>query len=129
MPISIQHIDHIALTVRDVERSTRWYCEVLGLEHRYPGMWAGVPAMVFCGETGLALFPASTAEPQPPPGREAIAMQHFAFRADRAGFETAQAELHERGIAFVFQDHDISHSIYFHDPDGHQIEITTYDLY
>jgi len=34
----------------------------------------------------------------------------------------------ERGIKFEFQDHEISHSIYFRDPDGHALEITTYDL-
>jgi catechol-2,3-dioxygenase len=40
----------------------------------------------------------------------------------------AQEELTKRGIAFHFQDHEISHSIYFDDPDGHQIEITTYEV-
>ena len=40
----------------------------------------------------------------------------------------AQAELKRRGIQFEFQDHKISHSIYFDDPDGHHLEITTYDL-
>ena len=27
-----------------------------------------------------------------------------------------------------FQDHAASHSIYFEDPDGHRLEITTYDV-
>jgi len=31
-------------------------------------------------------------------------------------------------IALEFQDHGIAHSIYFFDPDGHALEITTYDL-
>ena len=26
-----------------------------------------------------------------------------------------------------FSDHGLSHSIYLRDPDGHQIELTTYD--
>jgi catechol 2,3-dioxygenase-like lactoylglutathione lyase family enzyme len=127
MGMKLQHIDHIALTVRDVEQSTRWYCEVLGMEHRYPGLWGGVPALVFIGETGLALFPAK-ANPKPSPGSDTIAMMHFAFRVDRAGFEAAQAHLQTLNIAFSYQDHDICHSIYFDDPDGHQLEITTYEL-
>ena len=53
---------------------------------------------------------------------------HFAFGTDRRNFLVAQDELTNRGIAFQFQDHEISHSIYFSDPDGHQIEITTYEL-
>ena len=55
-------------------------------------------------------------------------MLHFAMRADRKNFLAAQKELKGRGIDFEFQDHEISHSIYFRDPDGHQIEITTYEL-
>ncbi len=37
-------------------------------------------------------------------------------------------ELEDRGIQFDFEDHEIAHSIYFHDPDSHQLEITTYEL-
>ncbi len=40
----------------------------------------------------------------------------------------AQRELASRGIAFHFRDHEISHSIYFRDPDGIELEITTYEL-
>ncbi|MBK9124313.1 MAG: VOC family protein [Chloroflexi bacterium] len=128
MPFAIQHIDHIALTVRDVERATRWYCDVLGFEHRYPGLWGGVPAMLFAGDTGIALFPVRAAIPKPSPASDTIAMMHLAFRVDRAGFVKAQDHLSALGIAFEFQDHDISHSIYFSDPDGHRLEITTYEV-
>jgi catechol 2,3-dioxygenase-like lactoylglutathione lyase family enzyme len=55
-------------------------------------------------------------------------MLHLAFRADRENFLAAQQELKKRGIKFEFQDHEIAHSIYFRDPDGHQLEITTYDV-
>ena len=49
-------------------------------------------------------------------------------RADRANFTAAKAALSERGIAFEEQHHGIAESIYFHDPDGHELEITTYEL-
>lgn len=52
----------------------------------------------------------------------------FSFWADRQNFQVARRELSAKGIAVFFQDHDICHSIYFADPDGHQLEITTYDL-
>jgi catechol 2,3-dioxygenase-like lactoylglutathione lyase family enzyme len=55
-------------------------------------------------------------------------MLHLAFRTDWENFVAAQKELDRRGIKFEFQDHEISHSIYFHDPDRHRLEITTYEL-
>lgn len=128
MPIKLQHIDHLALTVRDIERSTRWYCDTLGFEHRYEGQWGGIPAMLFIGETGLALFPAQADNPKPPPGNDTITVLHIAFRVDGVNFAAAQADLTAKGIGFTFQDHEICHSIYFHDPDGHQLEFTTYDV-
>ena len=32
------------------------------------------------------------------------------------------------GVEVQFSDHGISHSIYFDDPDGHQLELTTYEV-
>lgn len=78
--------------------------------------------------TSVALFPVATSAPQPPPGRSVLSMRHLAFRADSENFARVQDELRTRHIAFESQDHGISHSIYFRDPNGHEIEITTYDL-
>jgi len=55
-------------------------------------------------------------------------MLHLAFRADRENFRAVQQELKKRGIKFEFQDNEIAHSIYFRDPDGHKLEITTYEV-
>ena len=85
-----------------------------------------VPTFIGKGNTGIALFPASH-EAKSSTHRE-IRMLHLAFRADRENFLAAQRELQSRGIKFEFQDHEIAQSIYFRDPDGHQLEITTYEL-
>ena len=55
--IELEGIDHVALSVRDIARSARWYIDVLGFEHRFPGMWDGVPTFIGKGTTALALFP------------------------------------------------------------------------
>jgi catechol-2,3-dioxygenase len=89
-------------------------------------MWNGVPTFIGKGNTGIALFPA-TQEPKPSAHRE-IRMLHLAFRAHRKNFLAAQRELEQRGIKFEFQDHEIAQSIYFRDLDGHQLEITTYEV-
>jgi catechol 2,3-dioxygenase-like lactoylglutathione lyase family enzyme len=124
--VELEGIDHVAIGVRDIERSAKWYTEVLGFERLHQGVWGGVPTFVGKGNTGIALFPANH-EPKTSAHRE-IRMLHLAFRADRENFLAAQRELEARGIKIEFQDHDISHSIYFRDPDGHQLEITTYEL-
>ena len=53
----LEGIDHIALSVRDVERSAKWYVDVLGFEPRLAGMWNGIPTFIGKGTTAIALFP------------------------------------------------------------------------
>ncbi len=126
--MQLQGIDHVALAVCDIERSANWYIEVLGFERLHEGMWNGVPAFIGKGKTGIALFPMSSHAGPASSVCSGIRMLHLAFRADRDRFLAAQEELKRRGIKFEFQDHEISHSIYFRDPDGHHLEITTYEL-
>jgi catechol 2,3-dioxygenase-like lactoylglutathione lyase family enzyme len=136
--MNLEGIDHVALSVRDVERSAQWYIEVLGFERKFEGMWDGVPVFIGKGTTALALFPVRANERSPSSAAVAsakeagaqpeIRMLHLAMRANRKNFLAAQEELKRRGIRFDFQDHEISHSIYFRDPDGHQLEITTYEF-
>ena len=124
----LEGLDHVALAVRDVERSADWYVDVLGFERRYSGMWNGIPVFVAREKTAIALFPAGSDQANSSLPRKRDGILHLAMRANRANFVAAQRELTNRGIAFHFQDHEISHSIYFRDPDGIELEITTYEL-
>ena len=126
--MELEGIDHVAIGVRDIERSAEWYIDVLGFERLHEGAWHGVPTFVGKGNTGLALFPANPDAKSTPSTHRDIRLLHLAFRANRQNFLAAQRELEKRVIKFEFQDHEISHSIYFHDPDGHALEITTYEL-
>jgi len=126
--MQLEGIDHIALAVRDVERLAKWYVDVLGFERRYEGMWNGIPVFIGKGHTAIALFPSREDKLQTPIRSDRSGMLHLAFGADARNFAAAQDELNQRGIKFEFQDHEISHSIYFRDPDGNRLEITTYDL-
>jgi catechol 2,3-dioxygenase-like lactoylglutathione lyase family enzyme len=126
--MDLEGIDHVALSVRDVERSAQWYIDVLGFERRHEGMWDGIPVFIGKGTTSLALFATKSNERSKSSAFGDVRMLHLALRANRKNFLTAQEELKSRGIKFEFQDHEISHSIYFSDPDGHKLEITTYEL-
>src|SRR5262249_4177438 len=119
-----QGLDHVALSVRDQGASARWYREVLGLERVHEEAWGNVPVMLVSKGTGVALFPARSGED----GAPAVRILHVAFRVDRASFLAARRELEARGLEVEFQDHVVAHSIYFRDPDGHQLELTTYEL-
>jgi catechol 2,3-dioxygenase-like lactoylglutathione lyase family enzyme len=55
-------------------------------------------------------------------------LRHVAFRTSRRGLETAKAELGARGIAFEERDYGVAWSVYLPDPDGHPVEITTYQV-
>ena len=76
----LEGIDHIAIAVRDVERSAAWYQDVLGLERRYRDAWGDYPAMVGAGTSCVALFAVEGTQPKPTPGRDVLAMRHFGFR-------------------------------------------------
>jgi catechol 2,3-dioxygenase-like lactoylglutathione lyase family enzyme len=125
--MELEGIDHVAMSVPDVERAAQWYIDVLGFERRYQEMWDGIPFFIGKGTTAIALFSAQS-NTKSKSERGGVRMLHLAFRANHKNFLAAQKELKQRGIRFEFQDHEISHSIYFSDPDGHKLEITTYDL-
>lgn len=121
----LEQIDHVALRCASPEASREWYVRTLGFEHVFPGQWSGVPIFLRLGATFIALFPQKE-RIQPGAG---VRVSHLAFRAATyADFRSAQADLQACGVPFQFQDHEISHSIYFADPDGFQLEITTYDV-
>jgi hypothetical protein len=58
---------------------------------------------------------------------ELEALDHVGFRTSRRGLELAKAELSANGIGFREGDYGIAWSVCLPDPDGYQVEITTYD--
>jgi catechol 2,3-dioxygenase-like lactoylglutathione lyase family enzyme len=123
--MNLEQIDHIALRCASPEATKEWYISTLGFEHVDRGRWNGSPIVLRLGSTFLTLFPKKSPEQTLADDRA----WHMALRAATyADFRSAQAELQSRGISFQFKDHEVSHSIYFFDPDGYLLEITTYDL-
>jgi catechol 2,3-dioxygenase-like lactoylglutathione lyase family enzyme len=121
----LEQIDHLALRCASPEATKEWYITTLGFEHVFSSQWSGSPIVLRLGSTFITLFPEKENEPPSPNGRA----WHMGLRAATyADFQSAQTELQSRGISFEFRDHEIAHSIYFFDPDGYLLEITTWDV-
>ena len=114
----IEFLDHLAIKVRDPEKSADWYCDLLGLQRWQPEEWKPVPIMVLAGNSGLAIF-SDRGEDIPMSVKNAF---HFAFRAD--DLRPYVSKLIDRGIDFTEEDHVYFKSVYFRDPDGYRVELT-----
>lgn len=77
---------------------------------------------------GLTLLFPSAPEPGQASAGPDVSIRRIAFRVDRSAFDQARAALPAHGITARFDDHGVAHSLYFDDPDGHQLDITTYDF-
>lgn len=121
----VHQLDHVALSVADLDRSRRWYEDTLGLERRYEDAWPGFPVVLCAGEACVALFPGPAGQPI---ADARGGLRHVAFRTDRAGFETSRHALERHGVEMHFEDHGICHSLYLRDPDGYQVEITSSEV-
>lgn len=123
--IKIDFLDHVAIRVKDIEASAVWYEDVLGLTRYQFKEWGAYPIFMLSGKTGVALFPANEDNSLREDKSASVKIDHFAFNVNRANFEDAKNHLDELGIDFTYQDHHFFESIYFYDPNGHCIELTS----
>jgi catechol 2,3-dioxygenase-like lactoylglutathione lyase family enzyme len=128
MAISIDRIDHIVLTVFDLDRTIDFYARVLGME---PVTFAGGRRGLAFGRQKLNLHQAGREfEPKalrPAPGAIDICfitlmpLEDVMARLKAAGVAIIEGPVPKTGATGPMM------SVYFRDPDGNLIEVSNYE--
>ncbi|MEO1148586.1 MAG: fosfomycin resistance glutathione transferase, partial [Cyanobacteria bacterium J06638_22] len=116
----ITGINHITLSVKDLEASYAFYTEVLGC--RPVAKWPK-GAYMLAGEMWLALIMEPHVREQALPE-----YTHIAFTVSPANFETMVHKLQTAGVQSWQENRSEGASFYFTDPNGHKLEIHVSDL-
>ena len=127
----IAGINHVSVTVTDLERSVPWYCEVLGLaqlfeaphpEDEGKAVVLGKPDFSMC--VGLHTHPTNESEPF---SECRTGLDHIGFAvANRDELRAWEARLTELGVDHSgFNDQGMYAVVVFRDPDNIQLEMFT----
>ena len=121
--VTPKQLGHLVIRVRNLERSEKFYTEVLGLKvmNKRSG------AMTFMSADDgmsheLALVPVGDDAPGPEEGR--VGLFHMAWEMESLDdVKKLHSVLKENDVKIKnIGDHGISLGVYFYDPDGNEIE-------
>ena len=126
--MEVKELGHLVLYVRDLERSRRFYGDVLGWREVKGDMPVHFPAAAFSsGRTHHELLLIEVGpDATPIPGGRRVGMYHFGLKVGNSDDELreALARLTAAGVKVGgASDHTITHSLYIEDPDGNEIEL------
>ena len=120
--LGLKRLQHLVLWVADVERSVRFYCEVIGFEvqRRYPNAaFLTIPGSGDDHNLGLFEQPGVR-----PPDEGVARMYHAAWEVgELTDLARAKQRLIQTRSLVGSSDHGISLSLYAKDPDGLEFEL------
>jgi catechol 2,3-dioxygenase-like lactoylglutathione lyase family enzyme len=123
-PLPIRSVNHVARTTSRLEESRRFYRDVLGFREvkrpnfDFPGAWLH--------NYGLMIHLIAGNGSEKPAGEIDTRADHLALHVD--DLPAAARRLEELGIRYranQLPDGGLQ-QIFFHDPDGHHVELGTY---
>ena len=115
--LKVSGIDHVVLHVQDLDRSKRFYMDVLGFEIAHEG--GRNSFLKSGGGQVIALFERKDRDIHA--GEE---MNHMALRLAAGEYQEVKAVLEAEGIKVSGRPGD-DECIYFSDPDGHRLQVLT----
>lgn len=127
MPVT--RLNHAVLYVRDVEKSARFYADVLGF--RPITDMGGLSGAAFLQAEGssndhdLGLFEIGKNAGPSEAGRGRVGLYHLAWEVDTlAELARIRARLEEAGALVGASDHSTTKALYGADPDGLEFEVS-----
>ena len=126
--MEVKELGHLVLYVRDLERSRRFYRDVLGWNEITDDVPLNLPAAAFTsGRTHHELLLIEVGPgAQPLPSGRRVGMYHFGLKIGESDDDLRQAVADLRGAGVPItgaSDHTVTHSLYITDPDGNEIEL------
>ena len=123
--MEISALDHVVLKVTDVERSLSWYRDMFGLPIESLDEWrAGTRPFASLRINSSTIIDLISGE------IDGVNVDHLALVTDRAGFDrfvNDHPDLIEMGPASLSGAQGQGDGVYLRDPDGHRVELRTYD--
>jgi len=119
--VNPKRVGHLVLNVKNVQKSTQFYTEVLGFQVALQKKDA---TFLTCGKIhhDLALFQASPMAP--PVSKGGLGLNHMALQVEDFDMLTKYYHvLKDRELIDRTTDHGMTSSIYLKDPDGNGIEL------
>lgn len=126
--MKVRELGHVVLFVKSLERSTRFYRDVLGFTAvETPDRLRGAVTAFSSGRTHHELLLIEVGENAPHPGNGRRAgLYHIGLKVGDSDEELLDAweHLEQEGVTVHGSaDHTVTHSLYLSDPDGNEIEI------
>jgi catechol-2,3-dioxygenase len=123
----VQRLNHAVLYVRDVERSTAFYRDVLGFRVtvEIPGRAVFLQAEGSTNDHDLGLFAVGTGAGPSQAGRATVGLYHLAWEVDTlAELARVRDALVAAGALVGASDHATTKALYAQDPDGLEFEVS-----
>jgi catechol-2,3-dioxygenase len=126
--VPVTGINHVVLYVRDARAHARFYHDVLGFDEviSHPdGAFAFMRAPASQNHHDLAFFTIGAQAGASAAGQRTVGMYHVAWAVPTLG-ELAEVKerLSAKGCLVGASDHGVNKSLYAHDPDGLEFEVT-----